>query len=52
VVTARKGDVGVTMDLRYYHDSEELTRTLTNTALSRLRLKKPDATSKAGETSP
>lgn len=36
VVTARKGDVGITMDLRYYHDSDDLTRMLTNTALSRL----------------
>ena len=36
IVTARKGDVGITMDLRYYHDSDELTRMFTNAALSRL----------------
>ena len=36
VVTAHKGDVGITMDLRYYHDSDDLTRMFANTALSRL----------------
>jgi zinc-ribbon domain len=36
IVTARKGDAGVTMDLRYYHDSDETTKMLVNTALSRL----------------
>ena len=49
VVTARKGDVGITMDLRYYHDSEALTKMLTNTALSRLRDTKPDSPAKASE---
>jgi hypothetical protein len=36
VVTARKGDVGIVMDLRYYRDSDDLTRMFVNTALSRL----------------
>ncbi len=36
VITARKGDVGIVMDLRYYHDSDDLTRMFTNAALSRL----------------
>jgi len=36
IVTARKGDVGIVMDLRYYHDSDDLTRMFTNTALARL----------------
>ena len=36
IVTARKGDVGIVMDLRYYHDSDDLTRMFTNAALSRL----------------
>jgi len=36
VVTARKADVGITMDLRYYRDSEDLTKMLVNTALARL----------------
>jgi zinc ribbon protein len=43
VVTARKGNAGIVMDLRYYHDSDDLTKMLTNTALSRLRDKKPDS---------
>ncbi len=36
VVTARKGDVGITMDLRYYRDSEDVTKMLVNAALARL----------------
>ena len=36
VVTARKGDAGITMDLRYYHGSDDLTKMLVNAALSRL----------------
>jgi hypothetical protein len=36
IVTARKGDVGIVMDLRYYRDSDDLTRLFVNTALSRL----------------
>ncbi len=36
IVTARKSDVGITMDLRYYRDSEDLTRILVNAALTRL----------------
>lgn len=36
IVTARKGDVGITMDLRYYRDSEDLTKMLVNAALARL----------------
>ena len=40
VVTARKGDSGITIDLRYYHDSDDLTKMLTNTALSRLQQQK------------
>jgi hypothetical protein len=35
-VIARKGDAGITIDLRYYRDSDELTRMVVNTALSRL----------------
>ena len=46
VVTARKEDYGVTMDLRYYHDSDDVTKMLTNTALSRLRDKRPDPSAK------
>lgn len=48
VVTARKGDAGVTMDLRYFHDSEDLTKMLVSTALSRLQEKKPNSASKSG----
>jgi len=44
VVTACKGHFGIVMDLRYYHDSDELTKMLTNTALSRLRDERPDST--------
>jgi zinc-ribbon domain len=36
IVTARKADVGITMDLRYYRDSEDLTKMLVNAALARL----------------
>jgi hypothetical protein len=36
VVTARKADAGITMDLRYYRDSEDLTKMLVNAALARL----------------
>jgi hypothetical protein len=36
IVTARKGDVGIVMDLRYYRDSDDLTRSFVNIALSRL----------------
>ncbi len=36
VVKARKGDVGVTIDLRYYHDSEDLTKQISNAALGRV----------------
>ncbi len=36
VVTARKADVGITMDLRYYRDSEDVTKMLVNAALARL----------------
>jgi hypothetical protein len=36
IVTARKVDVGITMDLRYYHDSDAVTRLFVNTALARL----------------
>jgi hypothetical protein len=36
IVTARKGDVGITMDLRYYHASDDLTKMLVNAALARL----------------
>ena len=36
IVTARKADVGIIMDLRYYRDSEELTKMLVNAALDRL----------------
>lgn len=36
IVTARKDDVGITMDLRYYRDSEDLTKMLVNAALARL----------------
>jgi zinc-ribbon domain len=49
VVTARKGDAGVTIDLRYYHDSDDLTKMLTNTALARLRDKKPDSVGSTGQ---
>ena len=49
VVTARKDDYGVTMDLRYYHDSDDVTKMLTNTALSRLRDRKPDPSAKEGK---
>lgn len=52
VVTARKGDAGVTMDLRYYHDSEDLTKMLVRTALTRLQEKKPDSVSNSGPTTP
>jgi len=37
IVTARKGDAGIVLDLRYYHDSDELTRMMANAALSRLQ---------------
>lgn len=37
VVTACKGTAGVVIDLRYYHDSDDLTKMLTNTALARLQ---------------
>jgi len=36
VVRARKADVGVTIDLRYYHDSEDLTKHISNAALGRV----------------
>jgi hypothetical protein len=36
VVTARKGDAGIVMDLRYYYDSEATTKMLVNAALARL----------------
>jgi len=36
VVTARKGDAGIVMDLRYFRDSDDLTRLFVNTALSRM----------------
>ena len=36
IVTARKADAGITMDLRYYRDSEEVTKMLVNAALARL----------------
>jgi zinc ribbon protein len=52
VVTARKGDAGITIDLRYYHDSDDLTKMLSNTALSRLQQKKTDLASKSGRTVP
>jgi hypothetical protein len=52
VVTARKGDRGITMDLRFYHDSDDLTKLLTNTALSRLQDKRPDSVAKPEQTSP
>jgi hypothetical protein len=52
VVTARKGDAGITIDLRYYHDSDDLTKMLSNTALSRLQEKKPGLAFKSGQTSP
>ncbi len=35
-VQARKGDIAVTLDLRYYHDNDAITRMLVNAALSRL----------------
>ena len=34
VVTARKGDAGINLDLRYYHDSDDTTKMLANQALS------------------
>lgn len=52
VVTACKGNRGVTMDLRFYHDSDELTKMLTNTALSRLQDKKRYADSKSNPPAP
>jgi hypothetical protein len=36
VVTARTGDAGIVLDLRYYHDSSDTTQMLANQALSRL----------------
>ena len=36
IITARKADVGITMDLRYYRDSDDLTKMLVNAALARL----------------
>jgi hypothetical protein len=42
IVTARKGDAGITMDLRYYRDSEDLTKMLVNAALARLGSKDSD----------
>jgi zinc-ribbon domain len=36
IVTARKADVGITMDLRYYRDSDDLTKMFVNAALARL----------------
>jgi hypothetical protein len=36
VITARKGDAGITLDLRYYHDSDDLTKMMANAALARL----------------
>lgn len=41
IVTARKADVGITMDLRYYRDSEDLTKMFVNVALARLRANNP-----------
>jgi zinc-ribbon domain len=35
-VHARKGNVGVAIDLRYYHDSESLTKQIVNAALDRV----------------
>lgn len=52
VVTARKGDRGVTMDLRYYHDSDELTKMLTNTALSRLQDKNTTTGARSSPSTP
>ncbi len=52
VVTARKGDRGITIDLRYYHDSDDLTKMLANTALARLQEKRTDLASKSGQASP
>ncbi len=40
VVTGRKGDVGVSIDLRAYPPSDEINRMLVNTALERLADKK------------
>lgn len=51
VVTARKGDGGITIDLRYYHDSDDLIKMLTNTALARLQEKQTNLTSKPGQKS-
>ncbi len=36
VVRAGKGNFGITIDLRYYHDSETLTKLIANTALDRV----------------
>ena len=36
VVRARKADVSVAVDLRYYHDSDDLTRQIVNAALDRI----------------
>jgi hypothetical protein len=36
VVTACKGDVGIVLDLRYYHHPDDKTKMLANQALSRL----------------
>jgi len=41
IVTARKADVGIVMDLRYYRDSEDLTKMFVNVALARLGANKP-----------
>ena len=46
VVTACKGNSGVTIDLRFYHDSDELTKTTVNTALSRLSERNPEPAAK------
>jgi hypothetical protein len=35
-VIARKGDAGITIDLRFYRDSDELAKMVANAALSRL----------------
>jgi hypothetical protein len=37
VVTACKGNSGIVFDPRFYQDSDELTKMMANTALSRLR---------------
>jgi hypothetical protein len=41
IVTARKADVGIVMDLRYYRDSEDLTKMFVNVALARLGANNP-----------